>query len=221
MSDKRYHHGDLRAAVIDAAVEEVEAVGAARLSMREIARRAGVSHSAPAHHFGDKRGIFTAIAIEGFGRITDFIAPVAAGPDGFMPGGAAYVAFALQHRGYFEVMFRPDLYRDDDPELVAARDAAFAVLYGSAEAALRKPDEQATTALVIAGWSLAHGLATLWLTANLQDKLTADPDGLADLLTTGVIALGDVARAGRTVNPDRSPSSNRAVARRRTRSAKG
>ena len=64
MPGKPYHHGDLRAAVIAAAVEEVEAVGAARLSMREIARRAGVSHAAPAHHFGDKRGIFTAIAID-------------------------------------------------------------------------------------------------------------------------------------------------------------
>ena len=60
---RRYHHGDLRAAVIAAAVREVEAVGAGALSMREIARRAGVSHAAPAHHFGDKTGIFTAIAM--------------------------------------------------------------------------------------------------------------------------------------------------------------
>lgn len=220
MSAKPYHHGDLRAAVIAAAVEEVEAVGAARLSMREIARRAGVSHAAPAHHFGDKRGIFTAIAVEGFVRITEFIGPVAGGPDGFLPGGIAYVGFALQHRGYFEVMFRPDLYRDDDPDLVAARDAAFGVLYGSAAAALAEPDEDATTALVMAGWSMAHGLATLWLTANLQDKLTGNPQRLAELLTTGAITLGDLARASREVSPGRSPSSSRATAGRRSRSAR-
>jgi AcrR family transcriptional regulator len=220
VTGRSYHHGDLRAAVIAAAVEEVEAVGAARMSMREISRRAGVSHAAPAHHFGDKGGIFTAIAIEGFGKITDWIAPIAAGPDGFMSGGIAYVAFALQHRGYFEVMFRPDLYRGDDPALVAARDAAFAVLYGSAEAALAEPDEEATTALVMAGWSVAHGLATLWLNANLQDKLIGDPESLADLLGTGLITLGDLARASRTVSPGRSPSSSRAAAGRRNRSTR-
>ena len=59
---KPYHHRRLREAVIEAALAEIEAVGPTRLSMREIARRAGVSHAAPAHHFCDKRGIFTAIA---------------------------------------------------------------------------------------------------------------------------------------------------------------
>jgi AcrR family transcriptional regulator len=178
-----------------------------------------VSHAAPAHHFGDKRGIFTAIAVEGFAKVTAFISPVAEGPDGFLPGGIAYVAFALQHRGYFEVMFRPDLYREDDPELVSARDAAFAVLYGSAAAALAEPDEEATTALVMAGWSMAHGLATLWLTANLQDRLTDDPQRFTELVTTGLIRLGDLARASRQPSPGRSPSSSRATAGRRSRSA--
>src|SRR2546425_9666604 len=85
-----YHHGRLRQAVIEAAVGEVEAVGAAHLSMREIARRAGVSHAAPAHHFGDKAGIFTAIAAEGFRIAVAAIGPVAGGPDGFVQGGLAY-----------------------------------------------------------------------------------------------------------------------------------
>src|SRR3954469_17985027 len=116
MADRPYHHGDLRTAVIDAAVREVEAVGASAVSMREIARRAGVSHAAPAHHFGDKTGIFTAIATKGFQLTADAIQPAAVGPFGFLDGGAAYVAFALSHPGYFEVMYRPTLYRTGDSE---------------------------------------------------------------------------------------------------------
>jgi AcrR family transcriptional regulator len=198
---RKYHHGRLRQAVIDAAVAEVQAVGAARVSMREIARRAGVSHAAPAHHFGDKAGIFPAIATEGFRLSTEHIAPVAAGPDGFVRGGVAYVAFALSHPGHFEVMFRPDLYRDDDPELVAARDAAFQVLHGSARAALGTDDEAAVEALVLAGWSASHGFATLWLTANLARLVDASPQRLAEQVRDGMIALGEVARRSRDAGP--------------------
>ena len=106
-SSKPYHHGHLRQALIDAAVAEVEAVGPAALSMREIARRAGVSHGAPAHHFQDKAGIFTAIATEAFQLASQTIGPVADGPFGFLDGGAAYISFALAHPGHFAVMLRP------------------------------------------------------------------------------------------------------------------
>lgn len=198
MSDPRpYHHGQLREAVIAAAVQEVRRVGATHLSMREIARRAGVSHAAPAHHFGDKAGIFTAIATEGFRLIAETVAPAAAGPDGFLRGGLAYVGFALQHPGHFEVMFRPDLYHGDDPDLITARDAAFDILYDTARAAAGTDD---VTALVVAGWSAAHGFATLWLTANLQDRIGGDPAAIATTITAGLITLGDLAR--RQLHPD-------------------
>jgi AcrR family transcriptional regulator len=189
-----YHHGALRQAVIDAAVEEVVAVGAGRLSMREIARRAGVSHAAPAHHFGDKAGIFTAIAIEGFRLITAAIAPIASGPGGFLRGGIAYVVFALQHPGHFDVMFRPDLHRKDDPELVAVRDAAFRVLYDSARAALGVETDDEALGMIAAGLSMSHGFATLWLDANLQAMIGDDPTAFIARLTDGVVALGKVTR---------------------------
>ncbi|MBO0849819.1 MAG: TetR/AcrR family transcriptional regulator [Pseudonocardia sp.] len=191
---RRYHHGRLRQAAIEAAVAEVRKVGASGISMREIARRAGVSHAALAYQFGDKAGIFTAIATEGFQMATKAIAPTATGPDGFIRGGAVYVGFALAHPGHFEVMFRPDLYRGDDPDLIAARDAAFAVLHGSARAAVTADTDTDVTGLVLAGWSLSHGLATLWLTANLQDKTGTDPATLTDQITRGVITLGELAR---------------------------
>jgi AcrR family transcriptional regulator len=196
-SSKPYHHGQLRAAVIAAAVAEVEAVGAAGLSMREIARRAGVSHAAPAHHFGDKAGIFTAIATDGFRLASEAIGPAATGRYGFLQGGAAYVGFALSHPGHFEVMFRPDLYHADDPDLIAARDAAFDILYGSARALIAAGPDDDVTGLVIAGWSLSHGFATLWLTANLQDRLGPDPADIASQLNRGLIALGRVAEQQR------------------------
>jgi AcrR family transcriptional regulator len=196
--DNRYHHGHLRQAVIDAAVAEVQAVGAAGVSMREIARRAGVSHAAPAHHFGDKTGIFTAIATEGFRRTAEAITPAATGPFGFLHGGAAYVLFALANPGHFEVMYRPGLYRTDDPELVAARDAAFAVLDGSAEALAAEWHIDDVAGLVVAGWSLCHGLATLLLTGNLRDRLPPEPAEITHRLTNGLIALGHVAERERT-----------------------
>jgi AcrR family transcriptional regulator len=163
--------------------------------MREIARRAGVSHAAPAHHFTDKIGIFTAVAAEGFRLIADAIAPIAAQPDGFIQGGMAYIRFAIEHRGHFEVMFRPDLHRTTDPDLVAARDTAFRVLYDSGRAAADESDD--VMALVVAGWSAAHGFATLLLHANLHDRLGADPTTTANQVTSGLIALGEVARRQR------------------------
>jgi AcrR family transcriptional regulator len=194
VESKPYHHGRLRTAVIDAAVAEVEAVGAAAVSMREIARRAGVSHAAPAHHFGDKTGIFTAIATEGFRRTAEAIGPAATGPFGFLDGGAANVAFAVANPGYFEVMYRPGLYRTDDPDLVAARQAAFAILTDSAAALARQWRIADVDGLVITGWSLCHGLATLLLTGNLQDRLPPDPEAIARHLANGLIGLGKVAR---------------------------
>src|SRR5437899_12195140 len=97
--------------------------------MREIARRAGVSHAALAYQFGDKAGIFTAIATEGFRLATEMIGPVASGPEGFLRGGQAYIRCALTYPGHFEVMFHPELHRTADPDLAAARHAACAVRY--------------------------------------------------------------------------------------------
>jgi AcrR family transcriptional regulator len=191
---KPYHHGQLRRAVIDAAVKEVEAVGAAGVSMREIARRAGVSHAAPTHHFGSKAGIFTAIATEGFRLAAEAIGAQVSGPNGFLDGAVAYTAFALSHPGHFEVMFQPDLYDADDPELVACRNAAFDTLRGSARALVGVGSADDVTGLVIAGWSLAHGFATLWLNADLADRLGTDPVGFAPMLRRGLVSLGEAVR---------------------------
>lgn len=195
---KPYHHGQLERAGIDGAVEEVETVGVAAVSMRRIARRAGVSHAALAYRFGDKKGIFTAVAAEGFRLAAEVIGSAATGPDLFVRGGQTYIDFALAHRGYFEVMFRPYLYRGDDPDLVVAKNAAFDVLYGSARASLVAHRSGAVTdedvlGLVLAGWSISHGFATLALTANLSEHLDTDTEVLAAQIIRGVITMGELA----------------------------
>ncbi len=191
---KPYHHGQLRRAVLDAAVKEVEAVGAAGVSMREIARRAGVSHAAPAHHFGSKAGIFTAIATEGFRLAAEAIGPRAAGPNGLLDAGVAYAAFALAHPGHFEVMFQPQLYQRDDPGLVACRNAVHDILYRSARALVGADADEDLSGLVVAGWSLAHGLANLWLNADLADRLGPDPADITPALRRGLVTLGECVR---------------------------
>lgn len=195
----RYHHGQLERAGIDGAVEEVETVGVAAASMRRIARRAGVSHAALAYTFGDKAGIFTAVATEGFRLAAEMIGASTDGPDGFVRGGQTYIEFALTHRGHFEVMFRPNLYRGDDPDLLTARTAAFDVLYGSARASLlaHRPGtvtDDDVQGLVLAGWSASHGFATLALTANLSQYLDGDTAELAAHVVRGFTTMCELAQ---------------------------
>ncbi|MEO3825568.1 TetR/AcrR family transcriptional regulator [Actinomadura sp. B10D3] len=170
MSGDGYHHGNLRRAVLDAAVEAIAESGPAAWSLRELARRAGVSHAAPAHHFGDKTGLLTAVAAEGYALFADALE--AAG-DELHDIGLAYVRFAVGHRAHFEVMFTPALYRADDPEVGAARErAAQALRKGVRGVAPGGPQDDRTAG--IAAWSIVHGFAHLWLSGALRD-LGDDP----------------------------------------------
>ena len=177
-----YHHGDLPRALVGAAVELIEEVGPSALSLREVARRAGVSHGAPAHHFGDKAGLLTAVATEGYDLAAQALADALAETGDFREVGVAYVRFALEHRAHFEVMYRPELYRDDDPALVAARDRAAATLYGPSTELTG--DEATGVSGGIAAWSLVHGFATLWLSGNLERVVAGDPIDAARDVTT-------------------------------------
>ncbi|WP_242614567.1 TetR/AcrR family transcriptional regulator [Actinomadura roseirufa] len=174
MTPPSYHHGDLRRTILAAAVGAIAETGPAGWSLRELARRAGVSHAAPAHHFGDKTGLLTAVAAEGYTLFAEALE--GAGTD-LHDVGLAYVRFAVDHRGYFEVMFRPDLHRADDPELTAARDRADGVLMRGVrdvrDFAPGGPGDERTAA--IAAWSIVHGFADLWLSGALPADLGGDP----------------------------------------------
>jgi AcrR family transcriptional regulator len=171
-----YHHGDLPRVLLQAAVEAIDEVGPAAVSMRDLARRAGVSHAAPAHHFGDKAGLLTAVATDGFRRLAATLGDTYQATGSFLEVGVAYVGFAVTHRAHFEVMFRPELYHPDDPELVQAREQARALLYPPATKAATSPDAGGEVRAGVAAWSLVHGLATLWLNHNLPPQLGDDPE---------------------------------------------
>lgn len=166
-----YHHGNLRRAVLDAAVAAIAESGPAGWSLRELARRAGVSHAAPAHHFGDKAGLLTAVAAEGYALFADALE--AAGDD-LYDVGLAYVRFAVDHRAYFEVMFAPGLYRADDAELGAARERADRMLAAGVHGVTPGPPEEERAAR-LAAWSIVHGFAQLWLSGALPADLGDDP----------------------------------------------
>jgi len=131
MAKESYHHGDLRRALLQAAAEAITEHGVAALSMRDLARRAGVSHAAPTHHFGDKAGLLTALASEGFDQLAKALATSRLASNSFLELGVTYVRFAVTRRAQFEVMFRTDLYHADDPGVSAARRRAADALYAS------------------------------------------------------------------------------------------
>jgi AcrR family transcriptional regulator len=164
---RNYHHGNLRATLLAAAAEEVHAVGAAQLSLRHLARRAGVSHAAPAYHFRDKRGLFTALAAEGFRMLHERTRP-ALGHDGaLLETGRRYVEFALDNPAHFTAMFDTSLLDTEDEDFQRERTVAFEVLYEAIRLATNVADAAELEAQTLAAWLAVHGIATLWLSGNL------------------------------------------------------
>jgi AcrR family transcriptional regulator len=160
MSRDTYHHGDLKAVILAKAATLVAERGADGISLRELAREAGVSHAAPAHHFTDRRGLFTALATEGFQMLADAL--TGARPD-FIDAALAYVRFAIDHPGHYEVMFDKSLYDTGNADLITAETAAGAELasgVGTLDDPRAKDDPQAAA---LAAWSLVHGFSLLWL----------------------------------------------------------
>lgn len=174
-----YHHGDLRAELLRRAAEMIDREGAVELSMRDLARQAGVSHAAPRHHFPTRTDLLTALAAQGYRLLGQRLRAAGSGGD-FVEVGVAYVAFATDLPAHFDVMFRPDLLDTDDPELVAAQREAFDVLRGGVEEKAAAGRVGDAAAAVVAGWALVHGIATLAASGSLQNArlrdLLPDPD---------------------------------------------
>lgn len=188
-----YHHGNLPEALLVAVDEIVIAHGLENVSLREAARRAGVSHSAPAHHFGDKDGLLAAYAEQGFSMLADSLeaaAIEAAGQpmiDIIKASGAAYVRFAVEHQGHFQAMFRSGLDKSTYPELDAQSRRAFGGLKQRVEVLLQEGDDTADTDVVAAYfWSIVHGLSSLWVDGALEQVF---PDERPERIVEGVLSL--------------------------------
>lgn len=182
MSDAPYHHGDLRAALLREAEAELAEKGAEGFSLRGVARRAGVSHAAPAHHFGDTAGLLTALAAEGFRR---FLAMQrrrmerAEGPRARMlASGLGYIDFALSAPALFRLMFASGRTDWRDAALCAAAEEAFDNLAGRVtELRGAHPEADATARLdLVAAWATVHGLAELMIAGRPRYLVTLEPE---------------------------------------------
>jgi AcrR family transcriptional regulator len=194
--DGPYHHGQLREALLAAALSLASERGLQGVTLREVARTAGVSHAAPYHHFADKAELVTALAVEGFERLATLLrAAVAAAPaDDFarlQAAGVAYVRFAQTEPAAFRIMFRPELRQTEtgsfSTDIDAAGRRAYQVLRDEIArgqvAGLVSSDHP--DALALTAWSAMHGLATL-LVDGAPGWTT--PDGFAASDGTDVAA---------------------------------
>jgi len=158
-----YHHGNLGPALIAAARDLLALDGPGAVSLREAARRVGVSATATYRHFHDKDHLLAAVAAEGYREFAERLRAANADPEGFPALGAAYIEFALEHPGLFRLMFGPLLReRERYPELGAAADGAFAALLEGARGFVGGRNEDIES-VAYAAWSFAHGLARLVL----------------------------------------------------------
>ena len=161
---------ELQRTVLDAAIAIAANEGPDAISMRDIARRAGVSHQAPYHHFGDRTGIFAAIVEEGFIELAARLE--LSRSTGASSMCEAYVHFALGHRGHFRVMFRADLCNlANYPSAASVAEQAFAVLINEVKSIVGdSTDENLIRTQATFMWSIAHGLATLLIDGPLESR---------------------------------------------------
>jgi AcrR family transcriptional regulator len=180
MSEPAASFSEGRTALLAAARAELAERGHAGISLRAVARRAGVSHAAPKYFFGDRAGLLTAVAAQGFAELARSLRQV---PPALAALGHAYITFALANPALFDLMFRPSELHPADPDLRHAQDDAIGVL-DSAVTAPGAAGEQSPTApgeLTLISWALAHGLAVLSRDGALQPASHGGQRGSAEL----------------------------------------
>ena len=167
-----YHHGDLRAALITAALSLIDEHGVKGLALSDAAHLAGVSVAAPYRHFKDKEALLAEIAAEGFAMFRDALARAARShPDEkvkrLVEMGVAYVDFALQHRSHFKVMWEGGVAKANYPEMRQTAHQAYLLLEEAAKDLHPRAHPARQQALVRAAWSVVHGYAMLTLEGEL------------------------------------------------------
>lgn len=189
-----YHHGDLRRALLRAAEAELVENGVEAFSLRKVAKRAGVSHAAPAHHFKDANGLLTALATEGYQRFvatqdarqarsaTDAQAQLDA-------LGLGYLDFAIANTALFRLMFSSQRPCFDDPALLEAANAAFDKLTDGIAAVVGVHPEQDEGAMqqACAVWAMAHGLSDLLCSGRLG-PIQSLPDEARETVLRAILA---------------------------------
>ncbi|MAM88712.1 MAG: TetR family transcriptional regulator [unclassified Hahellaceae] len=173
-SNQSYHHGSLRAALLSHAMELLDTKGIEGVSIRAVARLAGVAHSAPANHFPNKRSLMSALAARIFNQLENEVLAQMETTSGqraerVMAFAEAVVAFALTYPHRYRLLWRRESLIDHDAELHSAMEAVYALLIGTIEG----EDDEFTTSLetrAIAIWSMVHGYLIMRLDGNLMEK---------------------------------------------------
>ncbi len=182
-TEKPYHHGDLKSALMSEAERILEDDGIQALTLRAAARGVGVSHTAPQNHFGDLTGLLSDLAADGHHRLGDVLASAVAdaGPEPRLrlrAMGKAYVAFARAHPGLFTLMFRSERLDSSRPSLheaiVASRQVLRQAVAGAAGTAV-EGDPKTLAAQATAAWALVHGYTMLMLEGRLKGTLAMLP----------------------------------------------
>lgn len=181
---ERYHHGNLRAALVEAGLAQLREGGSAEPSLRELARRVGVSANATYRHFADKEALLTALAAEGFRQLAAAQLQAALAADEpvgrFFATGRAYVHFAREHPALFRLMFGRFALANRSEELEVSAGLAYEGLRHGVAAALRlMPDSEDVTVAAMHAWSLVHGLSHLILDGQFA-VLGQDEDAMID-----------------------------------------
>ncbi|MGW2169279.1 TetR/AcrR family transcriptional regulator [Streptomyces sp. NPDC001705] len=185
MPHDTYHHGDLRAACLRAARELLEEDGSAALSLRAVARRAGVSATAPYRHYADRDALVSAVAAEGYRELAQHLTeahPAPSTPDELAAVAVAYVQFALEHPALFRAMFAEPCDPTSE-ERVAATAAISEYVRSIVQATFPGVDAGALSTTV---WALVHGLAFLHLDGKLD---SSSPEVVAAQVQAAVHAL--------------------------------
>jgi AcrR family transcriptional regulator len=189
----RYHHGDLRRALLQAAVRTIGRDGVAGLTLRGVGSALGVSRTALYRHFTDKAALLAAVAAEGFrmlrAELTDAWQGSGGGLNGFGQMGAAYVGFAVAHPSHYRVMFGADIFATDHAELAEEGPRAFQALVDAIvalqEQDIARRDDPRQMALFV--WAAVHGVAMLAIDGRLG-KTPGAVDGLTRYTTERIRA---------------------------------
>lgn len=195
----RYHHGDLRRALLDASLALISEEGFGALSLREVARRAGVTHAAPYRHFADKEALLAAVAEEGLRAMTlrmkERMARETTPERRLCACGVAYVLYALENPSHFRVMFGPHFTKPPDMASADEELNSFGLLMGTITEGQRAGvfREGAPQTLALLCWSLVHGLASLLVDGQLASAACITTGSQVEALAeeqTGLLLRG-------------------------------
>lgn len=190
-SSKDYRHGDLKSALIEAALESIAATGEVEFSLRDLSLRAGVTHAAAYRHFSSKKDILRAVAEQGYYELSErFRKILLKDPLNIEELGMAYVQFAKEHPQHFKVMFHPDVKAEDPNEPdVSLGEKTFGYLLASVEANKESGRfvDQDSRLIAMTAWAAVHGLASLVVNEALEKKMKIDSVSMSRKLTKNLM----------------------------------